>query len=137
MKLSMNWLSDFVDLKGIGLKEYCDKMTDTGSKVEGYELFGEDIENVVVGRITKLAKHENSDHLQICTLDLGHETRQIVTGAQNVFEGAIVPVAKAVAKLPGGVVIKPGKLRGVESDGMLCSISELNLICREPPRMEF
>ena len=133
MKLSMNWLSDFVDLKGIGLKEYCDKMTDTGSKVEGYELFGEDIENVVVGRITKLAKHENSDHLQICTLDLGHETRQIVTGAQNVFEGAIVPVAKAVAKLPGGVVIKPGKLRGVESDGMLCSISELNLTTHDMP----
>ena len=81
-------------------------MTATGSKVEGFEVLGEDIQNVKVGRIVALRKHENSDHLQICDLDVGGaETIQIVTGAQNVFEGAIVPVAVATAHLPGGVTI--------------------------------
>ena len=100
MNLSMKWLSDFVSVSDVNIKDYCDKMTDTGSKVEGYEVIADDVKNVVVGRITKIAKHENSDHLQICQLDVGSETLQIVTGAQNVFEGAIVPVAKPVAYLP-------------------------------------
>ena len=134
MNLSRNWLGDFVDCKDISNKDYCDTMTYTGSKVEGFEVLGEDIDNVVVGKITKISKHENSDHLQICMLDVGEENEiQIVTGAQNVFEGAIVPVAKAPAKLPGGVTIKAGKLRGVESNGMLCSISELNLTTHDMP----
>ena len=133
MNLSMKWLSDFVDVSDVNIKDYCDKMTDTGSKVEGYEVIANDVENVVVGRITKISKHENSDHLQICMLDVGTETLQIVTGAQNVFEGAIVPVAKPVAHLPGGVVIKAGKLRGVESFGMLCSIAELGLTTHDMP----
>ncbi len=127
MNLSKNWLADFVDVSDINDKAYCDRMTDTGSKVEGYEVLGEDIENVVVARITKIAPHENSDHLQICQVDIGKETVQIVTGAQNVFEGAIVPAAIPVAKLPGDIVIKSGKLRGVESHGMLCSMGELGL----------
>ena len=71
MNLSKNWLADFVDVSDITDKEYCDRMTDTGSKVEGYELLGDDIENVVVARITKIAPHENSDHLQICQVDIG------------------------------------------------------------------
>ena len=133
MNLSMKWLSDFVSVDDINIKDYCDKMTDTGSKVEGYEILASDVENVVVGKITKISKHENSDHLQICMLDVGSETLQIVTGAQNVFEGAIVPVAKPVAHLPGGVVIKAGKLRGVESFGMLCSIAELGLTTHDMP----
>lgn len=134
MKLSMDWLSDFVDTDGIAVKDYCDRMTDTGSKVEGYEILGDDIENVVAGTITHIEKHPDSDHLLICTLECGEEQpRQIVTGAQNVFEGACVPVAKAPAKLPGGVVIKSGKLRGVVSNGMLCSIGELNLTLHEVP----
>ena len=134
MNLSRNWLGDFVDVKDINNKDYCDTMTYTGSKVEGYEMLGEDIENVVVGKITRITKHENSDHLQICMLDVGEENEiQIVTGAQNVFEGAIVPVAKAPAKLPNNVVIKAGKLRGVESNGMLCSIGELNLTTHDMP----
>lgn len=133
MNLSKNWLSDYVDVHDIGVKDYCDRMTDTGSKVEGYEILGDDIENVVVGRITKIAPHENSDHLQICQVDIGTRTVQIVTGAQNVFEGAIVPAAIPVAKLPGNVVIKSGKLRGVESDGMLCSMGELNLTEHDMP----
>ena len=98
MNLSRNWLGDFVDCKDISNKDYCDTMTYTGSKVEGFEVLGEDIDNVVVGKITKISKHENSDHLQICMLDVGEENEiQIVTGAQNVFEGAVVPVAKAPA----------------------------------------
>ncbi len=134
MKLSMKWLADFTDVSDVNIKEYCDRMTDTGSKVEGYETLAEDIENVVVGRITKITKHENSDHLQICMLDCGTgEDIQIVTGAQNVFEGAVVPVAKAPANLPGGVRIKAGKLRGVESNGMLCSIAELGLTTHDMP----
>ncbi|MBQ7907760.1 MAG: phenylalanine--tRNA ligase subunit beta [Clostridia bacterium] len=134
MNLSRKWLTDFVDVSEVNNKDYCDRMTDTGSKVEGFQVMGEDIDNVVVGKITKISKHENSDHLQICMLDVGEgEDIQIVTGAQNVFEGAIVPVAKAPAKLPGGVVIKAGKLRGVESNGMLCSIAELNLTTHDMP----
>ena len=134
MILSRKWLGDFVDVSDINNKDYCDRMTDTGSKVEGYETLGDDIENVVVGKITKISKHENSDHLQICMLDIGEENEvQIVTGAQNVFEGAIVPVAKAPSRLPGGVIIKAGKLRGVASNGMLCSIGELNLTLHDMP----
>ncbi len=134
MKLSMNWANDFVNVKDIPIKDYCDKLTDTGSKVEGYEAFGEDIENVVVGKIVKITPHPDSDHLQVCMIDCGEDSlRQIVTGAQNVFEGAVIPVAKAPAKLPGGVVIKAGKLRGVESNGMLCSIAELGLTLHEVP----
>lgn len=133
MNLSKNWLSDYVDVSDINIKDYCDRMTDTGSKVEGYEVLGADIENVVVARIISIAPHENSDHLQICQVDIGEKVEQIVTGAQNIFEGAIVPAAIPTAKLPGNVVIKPGKLRGVESNGMLCSMGELNLTEHDMP----
>lgn len=130
----MNWLSDFVSTEGIASKEYCDRMTDTGSKVEGYETLGENIKNVVVGKIVKITPHENSDHLQICMIDVGADAPvQIVTGAQNVFEGAYVPAALAPATLPGGVTIKAGKLRGVESNGMLCSYGELELTEHDCP----
>ena len=133
MKLSMNWLSDFCDCSDIPVRDYCERMTDTGSKVEGYEVLGSEIENVVVGQVLSLKRHPDSDHLWICRVDLGEEERQIVTGAQNLFVGAKVPVAKAVAKLPGGVVIKPGKLRGAESNGMFCSIEELELTTHDMP----
>lgn len=128
MILSLEWLSEFVDTAGIDTKQFCDRMTATGSKVEGFEVLGDNIQNVKVGRIVGLRRHENSDHLRICDLDIGGDaTVQIVTGAQNVFEGAIVPVAVATAHLPGDVTIKAGKLRGVESNGMLCSIGELDI----------
>ena len=137
MDLSMKWLADFVDVSDIDIKTYCDRMTLTGSKVEGYTVMGADIENVVVARIKKLVPHPDSDHLQICTMDVGTGADvQIVTGAQNVFEGAIVPAALPVAKLPGGVVIKSGKLRGVQSDGMLCSMGELGLTAHDFPGKE-
>lgn len=134
MKLPLQWCSDFTNIKDIDIKTFCDRMTDTGSKVEGWEENARDIENVVVGRVVKMERHPDSDHLWICEVDVGEAShRQIVTGAQNVFEGAIVPVAKAPAKLPGGVEIKSGKLRGVVSDGMLCSIDELGLTSHDMP----
>ncbi len=136
MNLSKNWLSDFVDVSDIDIKDYCDRMTDTGSKVEGYEVLGEDIENVIVAKIISIAPHENSDHLQICQVETGKGIEQIVTGAQNIFEGAIVPAAIPIAKLPGDVVIKPGKLRGVVSNGMLCSMGELGLTEHDMPGKE-
>ena len=136
MNLSRNWLSDFVDVSDVSAKDYCDRMTDTGSKVECFEELGDNIENVKVARIVKIEPHENSDHLQICQVDIGSEVLQIVTGAQNVFEGAIVPAAIPVAKLPGDITIKAGKLRGVESNGMLCSMGELELTENDMPGKE-
>ncbi|MCD7776487.1 MAG: phenylalanine--tRNA ligase subunit beta [Firmicutes bacterium] len=137
MKLSINWCRDFVGIDGaedIDIKKFCDMMTDSGSKVETYDVLGEDIKNVKVARIVKITPHPDSDHLLICQMDCGEgELHQIVTGAQNVFEGAIVPAAIPPATLPGGVKIKPGKLRGVQSDGMLCSIGELNLTSHDMP----
>lgn len=134
MNLSLNWAKDFVALDGIEAKEYCDRLTATGSKVEGYEVLGADIENVVAGRVISLERHPDSDHLWVCQIDIGEaEPVQIVTGAQNVFAGAMVPVAKAPSKLPNGVNIKAGKLRGIPSNGMLCSIGELNLTTHDMP----
>lgn len=134
MNLPMKWLSDFIDVGHIDIKKYCDRMTSTGSKVEGWSELGDDIENVVAGRIISIEKHPDSDHMFICLAEVGEDApRQIVTGAQNVYEGAVVPVAKAPSKLPGGVIISAGKLRGVVSNGMLCSISELGLTTHDLP----
>lgn len=133
----MNWLSDYVKTDGTDIKTYCDRMTDSGSKVESYEILGDDIKNVVVARIKSIEKHPDSDHLQICQMDVGTgEDIQIVTGASNIFEGAIVPAAIPVATLPGGVTIKAGKLRGVPSNGMLCSFGELGLTSHDMPGKE-
>ena len=136
MNLSIKWLNDFVNTDGIEIKEYCDRMTDTGSKVEGYEKLGEDVQNVIVSRVEKMSRHENSDHLWVCQVNIGSETVQIVTGAQNVHEGDIVPAAVPVAHLPGDITIKAGKLRGVESHGMLCSYHELGLTEHDMPGYE-
>nr|MCR5353861.1 phenylalanine--tRNA ligase subunit beta [Clostridiales bacterium] len=125
MKLSMNWLKDYVD-KSFDPKEFSDKLTLTGSKVEGFEKLGEEIKNVVVGKLLSVEPHPDSDHLLICMVDVGKgEPVQIVTGAQNVKPGEYVPAALDDSFLPGGVHIKAGKLRGVASNGMLCSLSEL------------
>ena len=134
MILSREWLSEFVNTDGVAIKKFCDDMTMTGSKVEGWEELGAEIKNVVAGRVLTLERHPDSDHMWICSVDVGEESpRRIVTGAQNLFVGAVVPVAKAPAELPGGVKIKKSKLRGVESDGMLCSISELELTDHDMP----
>lgn len=127
MKVPMSWFADFTDMSGITPKQYAHALTMTGSKVEGVENIGAAIENVVTGKILEIKPHENSDHLVICQVDVGDAVIQIVTGAPNVKEGQIVPVAKHQSRLPGGTVIKKGKLRGVESNGMLCSHEELGL----------
>lgn len=133
MKLSMNWLKDYVD-KSFDPKEYADKMTLTGSKVEGFEDLGAAVKNVVVGKLLSVEKHPDSDHLQICQVDVGKEAPvQIITGAQNVFAGALVPAALDDSYLPGGVHIKAGKLRGLPSNGMLCSLGELGLTVNDFP----
>ena len=125
MILSRNWLNEFVDLKDITDKEFNDEMTLSGSKVETIERPDENLKNVVVGKILEMKRHENSDHMWVCMVDVGEgEPLQIVTGAQNVTEGDLVPVAKHNSYLPGGVHITKGKLRGVESNGMLCSFKD-------------
>ena len=134
MNLSMNWLHDFTNTDGLTAKQFADRMTDTGSKVEGFEVLGEEISNVIVAKVEKMERHPDSDHLFICQVNIGNGVvTQIVTGAQNVNEGDIVPAAIPVAHLPGGITIKPGKLRGVESNGMLCSMGELGLTENDMP----
>ena len=139
MILSMNWLSDFVDCEDIEIKKYCDRMTDTGSKVEGYTFLGSEIENVRAGLITKIERHPDAERLVVCQVDCGKKTIQVITAATNVFEGAYVPVCycprdeKRVAKLASGAQIKSGKLRGLISEGMFCSIEELGLTTHDMP----
>lgn len=133
MKVSLNWLKDYVKFD-LSDRDYAELMTGTGTKVETIERLGEDIENVVAGRINSVTPHPDSDHLVICIVDVGGEKPlQIVTGAQNVNAGDLVPVCLNGAKLPGGKVIKTGKLRGVVSEGMLCSLSELGLTVHDFP----
>ncbi len=133
MKLSLNWLSEFVKLD-VEPKKYIADMTMSGSKVETLDYLGAEIENVVVGKLMDIKPHENSDHLVICQVDVGGERLlQIVTGADNVKVGDIVPVALDKSKLPGGVEIKKGKLRGALSEGMLCSHQELGLTENDVP----
>ena len=128
MILSRNWLNEFVDLKDITDKEFNDEMTLSGSKVETIERPDENLKNVVVGKILEMKRHENSDHMWVCQIDVGQaEPVQIVTGAWNVHVGDYVPAALHGAHLPGGVKIEKGELRGVESNGMLCSPKELGM----------
>ncbi len=127
MNLSMKWLGDYVKAD-MPIKDYCHALTMSGSKVEGYAIEGEEISNVVVGKILSVVPHENSDHLVVCQVEVGKDAPiQIVTGASNVNAGDIIPVALDGSTLPGGIKIKKGKLRGVESNGMLCSLGELGL----------
>ncbi len=128
MILSRNWLNEFVDLKDITDKEFNDEMTLSGSKVETIERPDENLKNVVIGKILEMKRHENSDHMWVCQIDVGQaEPVQIVTGAWNIHVGDYVPAALHGAHLPGGVKIEKGKLRGVESNGMLCSLKELGM----------
>ncbi len=136
MDLSMKWLGDYIDVSDMPIKEFCSGLTISGSKVERWETEGEEISKVVVGKILSVVPHENSDHLVVCKVDVGHaspDVLQIVTGASNVHEGDFVPVAMDGSTLPNGVKIKKGKLRGVESNGMLCSLGELGLTTHDFP----
>ena len=143
MIVSLEWLKDYTDIKA-DPETFCDRMIMSGSNLETMEHVGCDMENVVVGRILKIEKHPDADKLVVCQLDVGKEKPvQIVTGAPNVFEGAYVPVALDGSRIPGplhgqpktedGVVIKAGKLRGVESEGMLCSFGELGFADKVVP----
>ncbi len=133
MNISRKWLSEFVDITATD-REYDEIMTIAGQKVETTTRMDEEIKNVVVGKVLSMARHENSDHMWVCMVDVGKdEPVQIVTGAQNVHEGDLVPVAQHNSYLPGGIHITKGKLRGVLSCGMLCSFKELGLTQNDVP----
>ncbi len=133
MNLSRKWLNEFVEIDAND-KDFAEAMTLSGSKVELTHDMGEEISNVVVGRILSMERHENSDHMWVCQLDVGKEEPvQIVTGAWNIHVGDLVPVALHNSTLPGGKKIEKGKLRGVLSNGMLCSLKELGLDERDFP----
>ena len=135
MKLNRKWINEeFVDLSHVSDKEYVERLTVFGQKVETWERMDAEIKNVKVGRVLSMVRHENSDHMWVCQVDVGgEEPVQIVTGAQNVHEGDLVPAALHNSWLPGGVHITKGKLRGVASNGMLCSFSELGLTQNDLP----
>ncbi len=134
MKTSLKWIKDLVPGLECTPQEYMDAMTLSGSKVEFYECMDADLEKIVIGQVKSIEKHPDADKLVICQVDIGTEVTQIVTGAPNVFEGAKVPVVLDGGRVAGGhdgtvteggIKIKKGKLRGVESNGMMCSIEEL------------
>ena len=134
MNTSLKWIKDLVPGLTCTPQEYMDAMTLSGSKVEGYENMDEDLEKIVIGQVKSIEKHPDADKLVICQVDIGTDTIQIVTGAPNVTEGAKVPVVLDGGKVAGGhdgnraeggIRIKKGKLRGIESNGMMCSIEEL------------
>ena len=135
MKLNRKWLNEeFVDLSNVSDKEFVETLTVFGQKVETWERLDAEIKNVVVGKVLSMVRHPNSDHMWICQVDVGGDAPvQIVTGAQNVHEGDLVPVAQHNSWLPGGVHITKGKLRGEPSNGMLCSFSELGLTQNDLP----
>ncbi len=135
MKLPLSWAQSFAPFSTTP-REFAEKMTMTGSKVEYFQSESDNIKNVIIGRIASLERHADSDHLWVCRVDIGAkdgEPVQIVTGAQNLKENDICPVALHGAKLPNGTQIKKGKLRGVASDGMLCSLGELGLTLNDYP----
>lgn len=135
MKLNRKWLhEEFVDLSNVSDREFVEKLTIFGQKVETYERMDAEIKNVVVGKVVSIVRHENSDHMWVCQVDVGQEEPvQIVTGAQNVKQGDLVPAALHNSYLPGGIHITKGKLRGEKSNGMLCSFAELGLTQNDLP----
>lgn len=133
MLAPIKWLKDYVNIN-VDVQSYGDAMTMSGSKVEAIEEMGKEIVNVVVGRIEKVERHPDADKLVITQINVGNETIQIVTGATNIKEGDYIPVAQNGSSLPGGVKIKKGKLRGIESNGMLCSAQELGMPLENLPQ---
>ncbi len=127
MKITYRWLNEFIDVSDLSPQDVAQILTDVGIEVDSVRYAGENLEKVVTGKIVEISKHPNADRLKICQVDVGETVLQIVTGADNVFEGALVPVALHGAKLPIGVRIKKSKLRGAISNGMLCSEEELGL----------
>lgn len=132
MKASVEWLREYSDID-VSCEELGDILTMTGSKVEEIDQKGNDIKNVVVGKILEIKKHPNADKLVVTKVDIGNETLQIVTGAKNINENDIVPIAKDGAELPGGKKIVKSPLRGIDSCGMMCSVGELGLDIKDYP----
>ncbi len=127
MLIPVKWLKEYVDIEGIDNKELADRLTMSGSHVDSIDALDKGVQKVVVGKIEKIEEHPDANKLVITTIDVGEEKLQIVTGAKNINVGDYVPVALVGAKLPNGMKIKKGKLRGVESVGMLCSGQELGI----------
>ncbi len=135
MNTALSWIKAYVPDLDVTAQEYTDAMTLSGTKVEGYECLDKNLEKIVVGQITKIERHPDADKLIICQVNVGEESIQIVTGAPNVKEGDKVPVVRDGGRVAGGhdggplpedgIKIKKGKLRGIESYGMMCSIEEL------------
>lgn len=125
MRVPIEWIKDYVDLEDIDERDLIDKLVLTGSNNEGSYKTCEGIEKIVVGKINKISSHPNAEKLCICQIDVGTETLQIVTGATNISEGDYIPVAIHGAVIANDVKIKRGKLRGEESNGMLCSLEEM------------
>lgn len=132
MKLPLKWLKDYTDIN-VSPKEYANALTMSGSKVEGFEKLGEEIGGVVAGRIVSIEKHPDADRLLVAQVDTGGGIIQVVTGAVNIRINDLVPIALDGSTLPGGTNIKKGKFRGIESNGMMCSISELGVTKEEYP----
>ena len=127
MKLPINWLKDYAAIGNASPEEVAEALLGVGFEVEEIIYAGEEIQNVVAAKVIDCKPHTNSDHLHVCMVDTGNEILQIVCGAPNVHTGDVVPCALSGAKLPGGVEIKPGELRGIMSYGMLCSGKELGV----------
>ena len=132
MKTSIEWLKEYSDIN-VDAVELGDILTMTGSKVETIEQCGNDIKNVVIGKITEIKQHPDATKLVVTKVDIGDEVVQIVTGASNIKVGDIIPLAKDGASLPGGVQIKKSKLRGIDSNGMMCAVTELGLDIEDYP----
>ena len=134
MNAPYTWLNEYTDLSDISIKQFCDAITLSGSKVERCFCEADSIHGVVTGKVTEMQRHPDSDHLWVCKVDVAaEELLQIVTGAQNLSVGDIVPVALDGSELPGGTKIKAGKLRGEVSQGMMCSLGELGLTTHDFP----
>ncbi|RKD23818.1 phenylalanine--tRNA ligase subunit beta [Ammoniphilus oxalaticus] len=127
MRLSFNWLKEYVDLSGITPEELAERLTRSGVEVEAVEQRNQGVSQIVVGHVLEKSKHPDADKLSVCQVDVGDERLQIVCGAENVDAGQRVVVSKVGAVLPGGLKIKKAKLRGVESKGMICSAKELGI----------
>jgi phenylalanyl-tRNA synthetase beta subunit (EC 6.1.1.20) len=134
MRVPLQWIKEYVDFSNIEERQLIDKLVLTGSNNEGSYNLKDDIENIVVGKITKITSHPNAEKLCICQVDVGNEVLQIVTGATNVFEGAVIPVAIHGAIIAGKIKIKKGKLRGEVSNGMLCSLEEMGFESSNIPK---
>ena len=123
--ISLNWVKDYIDIESENLKELAVKITKAGINVE--KVITNHIDNLVIGEVLECVEHPDSDHLHVCKVNVGNETIQIVCGASNVRAGLKVIVALPGAILPGDFEIKKGKIRGVESNGMICALFELGL----------